>query len=94
MPGLFTCPLVLKSPPPSSGTSEPASTEAASKHSSTPKPLPISMREKSKSIGRNEAEQSAGDVMIPAKSAADEEQLTKDDSESGEDSANDGYACR
>ena len=96
LPALFTCPLVLKSQSssatsftiPSTSTSEPACTEAACKRSSTPKPSPKSMQEKS--IGRDGAEFDLGEVMNPAHSPADEEELMKD-----EDSANDGvYTCR
>jgi len=91
MPGLFTSPQILKSPPPSTSTSELASAEAASKRlSSTPKPKPISVREKSKSIERNEAE------IDPSQDhSAGEVTGTKDDCESGGNSANDGvYTCR
>jgi len=94
LPGLFTCPLVLKSQSssttPSTSTSEPASTEAASNRSSTPKPLPKSMQDKRKSIERDKAEIDPAELMNPAKSPADEEELMK-----GEDSANAGvYTCR
>ena len=86
MPELFTCPLMLKSPNPSTSTSEPTSTDAASKQLCTPRTLPKSLQEKSRSVERGEAE-----MELPA----DEEELTKNACEFGEDSANDGvYTCR